>query len=193
MENEYYLINRDPRLLIPLVDEESGCRFAEEYLYRNYKKKIENPQGTARFRCDRPTVLDLSESDYFSQPSSIVSGKIRAVLEPMDIYGIQLVPAEIITFQGGTLPGFYYVHIYSWIKAMDMKNSNTKQLSNGTYMIRSFRLDNDRLREIPLNERLIFILEEDCGKMLYHTSVAEAIMAVNPTGVNFTKVEDWSL
>ena len=76
---------------------------------------------------------------------------------------------------------------------MDMKNSNTKQLSNGTYMIRSFRLDNDRLREIPLNERLIFILEEDCGKMLYHKSVAEAIMAVNPTGVNFTKVEDWSL
>jgi hypothetical protein len=66
-----------------------------------------------------------------------------------------------------------------------------KQLSGGSYSIDRFTLDKEVLGKIPLEERLIFRLEEDETMKLYHKSIVDAIMAVNPTGVQFTKVEDW--
>lgn len=190
---EYYIINRKGDQAYPLIDEDPDCEITQFYLYRNYKKKIEDIQDVAKFIYAPPIPLNPVIGDYFSQPSSIVSEKIKNVLEAMDIDGIQMIPAEITTNKGDIIENYYYVHIYRWIKAIDVDNSDVQKLRDGTYIIEQFVLDNEILKEIPLNERLVFILEEDSGKMIYHKSVVDKILSVNPKGIQFTKVEDWEL
>lgn len=62
-----------------------------------------------------------------------------------------------------------------------------------TYYIDSFNLNTDVLKEMPLEERLIFKLKAKGVMKLYHRSVLDAIMAINPEGVLFVKEEDWIL
>jgi len=54
-----------------------------------------------------------------------------------------------------------------------------------------FFLDTDALAKIPLEKRLVFLLEEDMPKQIYHKSVVDAIMSVNPTGVGFYQIPEW--
>ncbi|MDR2870589.1 MAG: hypothetical protein LBV04_09070 [Deferribacteraceae bacterium] len=52
-------------------------------------------------------------------------------------------------------------------------------------------LDKEILSNIPLEKRLIFSLQEDCSKYIYHKSMVDAIMATNPEGIIFTPIEEW--
>ena len=128
--------------------------------------------------------------DYFAQPESVISKKIVDILEPMKIKGIQLIPATVKSNKGDIYEDFFYVYIH-YIEAMD-KEKTTYELDYGMYSFDSFLLDEKILRNIPLEERLIFKMVEDRTIMLYHCSIVNAIMATNPEGVKFTKVEDWS-
>jgi hypothetical protein len=49
------------------------------------------------------------------------------------------------------------------------------------------------LKTIPLEERLVFYLAENGVEQLFHKSVEEAVMAVNPEGVRFINVKDWNM
>jgi RPA family protein len=52
-------------------------------------------------------------------------------------------------------------------------------------------LDTKILSKIPLESRRIFRLGELYTQELYHESVVEKIMAVDPTGIRFVRVEDY--
>lgn len=197
MENvdnfEYYILERDGSAPYPLVDEDPDCEITEDYLYENYRKKIENIEHTAKFEYGSPTSKGFVVGDYFSQPNSIVSQRIKDTLNPLNIYGIQFIPAEIETNTGDIIENFYYIHIYNWIEAVDRKKSKFKKLDDGNLLIDYFFLDEKILGSIPFEERLVFILEEDSALQIYHKSIVDAIMAVKPEGLKFTRVEDWRL
>ena len=47
------------------------------------------------------------------------------------------------------------------------------------------------LAKIPLEDRLVFTLKEHISFRIYHKSIVEAIMSVNPEGVTFYPIEEW--
>jgi hypothetical protein len=188
-EFEYYVIDSAEDQAYPLLDCDPDSDHTETYVYDNKENEIPDPQEM-EFVFGKPYPRKPVIGDYFSQTESIVSEKIKNVLEPMNIKGIQLIPATVTSNKGDVYDGYYYIHVYHRIRAMDMNDSVYEQ-DDDYFSIERFNLDKDVLREIPLEERLVFKLRESPTEKLYHKSVVDAIMAVNPVGVQFTRVEDW--
>jgi hypothetical protein len=74
-------------------------------------------------------------------------------------------------------------------EAMDKEKSDF-EYDCGSYWINKIVLDREILKDIPLNKRLGFRLREKPGYPLYHKSVVEAILALEPTGVYFENIEE---
>ena len=60
-------------------------------------------------------------------------------------------------------------------------------------MVESFSLDENVLDDIELKYRLVFKLEESTDIEIYHQSVVDKIMATNPKGVRFLRVDQWTI
>ncbi|GHU70342.1 hypothetical protein FACS189413_10560 [Bacteroidia bacterium] len=191
MENEfeYYVIERAGDKAYPLLKTANNSIHTSNYLFFNKKNEILNPE-VMEFVFGKPYPRKPIIGDYFSQTESIVSEKIKNVLEPLKIKGIQLIPATVTSNKGEVYEGYYYIHIYHRIEAMDRENSKYEQ-DDDYFSIDRFFLDKKILEKIPLEERLIFKLKESPTEKLYHKSIVDAIVAVNPTGVQFIKVEKW--
>lgn len=200
MENEfeYYIIERKGNKAYPLVVGAPGSSHTYLYIGDNFspyhETEIPDPK-TMEFIFQDPIPRKPVIGDYFFGSSeSIVSKKIADAIIPMNIKGIQLIPATVRSNKGDLYEDYYYIHIYHYIEAMDKDNSDFELRPSGRgYSIDSFNLDKNVLKEIPLEERLVFKLKEKGVMKLYHRSVVDAIMATNPEGVQFIKVEDWRL
>ena len=193
---EYYVIDRKGDKSYPLVQPQEDSEHTELYIGDNFsefhEEIIPDPQ-IMEFVFAEPIPSKPVIGDYFAQPDSIISKKIANVMTSMDIKGIQLIPATVESDKGDIYEDYFYVHIYRHIEAIDRDLSDYTVDDYGDYNIDSFQLDEKILKEIPLEERMVFKLKEDGTIMLYHRSVVDAIMATNPEGVMFTKVKDWSL
>ena len=184
-EFEYYKVTISNTEDVPLISEDDDCPI---YLYK--KVAIENPK-LMQFKLAEPIPRKPVLADYLSTPSSVVSKKIFNVLEPLKIYGIQLLPAKIRGKDNKLVSGYWAIHIFNNIKCVDKKLSDCK-IEDGLGYVNKIVLDKKVLKKIPLKERLIFRLEEDRAYQLFHASIVEKIMAVNPTGVKFTDIEKWN-
>ena len=54
-------------------------------------------------------------------------------------------------------------------------------------------IDRKKLSEIPLNRRLCMRIYEAPGYTLYHQSVVDAVMALEPTGMYCQDIEDYEI
>jgi hypothetical protein len=79
---------------------------------------------------------------------------------------------------------------YNDIAAMDKEKSEFTK-PRRAYFISKFVLDREALKKIPLEKRLVFVLKEAPSRVVFHKSVVDAIMAENPTGVQFRPIENW--
>jgi hypothetical protein len=197
-EFEYYIIQRRGDKAYPLVSSDPDSKHTRLYrgdrFSKYHGKPIPDPE-TMEFVFSKPFPRKAVIGDYFSSSGdSIVSKKIADAMEPMNIKGIQLIPTTVESNKGDIYEGFFYIYIHHYIEAMDKEKSDFELSTSGSgvYFIDSFRLDENVLKDIPLEERLVFILREGY-KNLFHRSVVDAIMATNPQGVQFIKVEDWFL
>jgi hypothetical protein len=195
-EFEYYLIQRKGDKAYPMVAANHNSKHTRLYIGDNFslyhEKEIPEPQTMELVFCD-PIPRNPVIGDYFSEAGdSVISRKIADVMLQMNIKGIQLIPAIVESNKGEVYKDFFYVYIHHYIEAMDKENSDF-EYEYEMYYIDSFRLDEKVLKEIPLDERLVFKLKESGTECLYHKSVVNAIMATNPEGVQFIKVEDWEL
>ena len=188
---EYYVLERDSSHSYPLIMCDPDSEHTEEYIYDYENEKIPKP-AVMEFTFSEPYFKKPLIGDYFSQPESVISDKLKKILSSMNIFGIQIIPAIITSNKGDMYEDYYYIHIYNIIKSMDKLNSKFEE-GDDCYFIDKFKLDLNILRNIPLEKRLIFKLEEDQTLMLYHKSVVEALMSVEPTGLKFIKVEDWHI
>lgn len=195
-EFEYFKIDVNFTKSFPLIVPDEESDHTNEYIGDKfspyYQKEIPKPK-TMEFVFGPPIPRNPVVGDYLSQPESVVSKKIADVMIPMKIKGIQLIPATVMSNKGDLYEDFYYIHIYNHIEAMDKEKSDFKVNKYGIYFINSFRLDEKVLKEIPLKERLVFKLKEKGALKLYHRSVVDAIMATEPEGVQFIRVENWVL
>jgi len=191
-EYDYYVIDRAEDQAYPLISELDGSIHTSEYIYNHNKKRIKKPRQM-QFVFGKPVPRKPIIGDYFSQPESIVSARVKRVLESFHLKGVQFVPAVIYGNNNEILDNYYYIHILKQIRAMDMDKSDYKRDANDEsfFYIDSLELDKYILKKIPLEKRLVFKLEENLTLNLYHRSVMEAIMAIDPVGVKFMKVAKW--
>ena len=189
-EFDYYVIEQPGDKSYPILKTHDDSDITREYMEE--EAYIENPE-LMEFAFGKPYPKKAVIGDLLEEPDSVVSQKIADVLLPLDIKGIQLIPATVTSNKGELYEGFYYINIYHIVEAMDKNKEKSKYESDeyGISWIDRFNLDKEVLKQIPLEERLVFKLEEDISIKLFHRSVADAIMAVNPEGIRFTKVEDW--
>ena len=136
-----------------------------------------------------PEIADI----LFVDGDLVVSGKVKSVLEKMNIYGIQFFPAQIITNNEQVIEGHYAFHPWNRIAAVDKNNYigapvDEKGRISG---LEKFSLDEKVLDAIVLEERLVFHLAESKTKRLIHHSVYEALVKENVTGFSFFRVDEW--
>jgi hypothetical protein len=193
MENEfdYYLIGGDGNPNSPLLRADEG----QSTFFLEGEKPVEIDEPI-RLCFNNPIPQKPKLLDFHKLSDAVVSKKIYDVLASMNIYGIQLVPAVIRNNKTNDLHDNYWIiYVYNEIMCMDREKSvytvDEDDEDDEIDDIREFLLDLNILSEIPLEKRLIFLLGEDRSKGIYHKSVVDAIMAVNPKGIHFHPIEKW--
>jgi hypothetical protein len=136
----------------------------------------------------RPVMVD-----HHSLPSPVVSSRVKEVLEAAQLQGVQLVPADVQA--GDEVLRYWLVHMWRRLACVDRKHSAlTLDPTDGDILdIDKLVLDEDVLRDIPLQERLAFRLEEAVVHV-FHRSVVDRVMSLTPPaeGLRFIPVSDWN-
>ena len=131
--------------------------------------------------------LDLDGWNVFSR-------KIKDALDKhMPIKYLQLVEASIME---GKYPGFYVANVHQRLRTFDEKLCKFDEdvCAEGEVNweeITKIALDEELLSGIPLEERLVYVSEENVQFILYHKSVVDIIKSVYPVGAAFIPVEEW--
>lgn len=162
-EFEYYVIERKGDKAFPLVWPQKDSKHTIEYIGDNFSKyhgkPIPEPE-LMEFVFADPIPRKPVIGDYFAEPESVVSKKIADVLEPLKIKGMQLIPATVESNKGDIYEDFYFIYIYHFIEALDKDKTKYKLSKYGIYRFDNFFLNETILKEIPLEERLVFKLKE---------------------------------
>lgn len=182
---KYYMAYRQNDDSIPLLIQDADC---PGYLYQNVP--IEKPT-LMRFSLRDPIPRKPKMADYLISPNSVVSKKIFDVLKRISIDGIQLLEAIITGKNEEIFTEYWAVHIYRVIKCIDTNLSDCSIGKVNISDVETIVLDKELLKAVPLENRLVFRLEEDLAYKLFHSSIVEKVMAVAPTGIKFTDIEKW--
>jgi hypothetical protein len=185
-DQEYYRIAISNDDAIPLLDPDTDCP-----IYLSKREPIENPE-LLLFQLGSPIPRKPKIVDYHSSPNSVISKKIFDVLFPLNIEGIQLLPAIIRGKNDEIFADYWAIHIYNRIQCIDPALSDCEIKSIRLSRVKKLVLDKNLLGTIPINKRLVFRLKEDTSYQLFHVSIVEAIMAVNPEGLRFVNIEQWN-
>jgi hypothetical protein len=160
--------------------------------YTREKKLIENPQRT--FFCfGKGTSKSPRMLDYHEIPCPLVSDKIYSILSKMDIKGLQLIPATI-RGKKEDYTNYWYMHIVNFYPALDREQSIYKwnDIMNMATFIEKIALNEDVLKKIKLEDRMVFRLSEDRNAAyFFHKTIVDAFSEVEGT-FQFKKVAEYS-
>ena len=195
-EFDYYLVNPVFDGHIPMVRDD------DDYPPRQdpYRLCLASPIPKT------PRMVDYHSLDG---AKAVYSQKVYDVLAPLNIKEVYLNPAIIrcqkkkgtrkpiiLAIIGGKkdkeFDNYYKMNVMNEYLTFDKDKSVYTTFEDGRWLsIDKIVLNIDALSEIPLEERLIYKSEEHSGYTLYHKSIVDIIMSVNPEGVCFTSVEVW--
>jgi len=138
---------------------------------------------------------DLNTDYLKMDTSSVFSKKIYNALIKNSIKGLQLVPVLIRDKKNEEHDGFFIANIYQRYFSFDQEKTEFWEIDEDTEAwldIEKIVLNRNLLSEIPLKDRLVFESKEHPSFTLYHKSIVDIIMSVNPKGINFIPVEEWN-
>ncbi len=193
MENEfeYYLISNtgEPNVPLLMCNDEMNSR-GTDFIYLDEFAQIENPIYLA-LNPPVPPKPNLNV-DYLQLPSAVFSQKVYNLLSSLNISGYQLVPAVIVDNKRKEYEGFWIENAYTCFKCFDDEESiyEIDDFTETWEQVEKLVLDREAIKKIPLKDRYIFRSEELCEFVLYHKTIVDAIMEVNPTGIRFIPVEE---
>ena len=189
---EYYLMNIDGASNHPLLS--WGKTDYDLFVYSNpiNSTDLEIPLQV-KFRKPYPKKTEIADL-LFLGSNFAVSEKFKLLFEKINIYGIQFFPVEIETDKKKKITGYYALHSWNGIPAIDKNKYVGDDIDeNGMILdVEKFSLDTNVLEAIPLEKRMVFHLAETYDKkILVHQSVHDAIKAENLTGMRFFRVDEW--
>ncbi len=177
-EFDYYLISRKNDQTYPLIKEVG------------YKPDDINPT-LIKLEFNDPIPRNPVLADYLSGPEVYITAKIADVIKKFNLDYVKFIETELTDPKKNKSKDYLCMMVDNDIEAMDKEKSEF-EYEFRVYTIFKFVLDKDSLGTIPLEKRLIFIPEESLEKVVFHKSVVDAIMAENPTGVQFHPLENCS-
>lgn len=126
------------------------------YLYKENEAKITN---TICLKFSKPIPENPKLGDFHSTGGfDVISDRLKNLLECLNLKNVQFIPVNILDKSNCNHTGYYIVHVYNIISDFSC-------------------LDN-----IPLKERLVFILQEK-RDIIYHQSIIEKILELHPKGL----------
>jgi hypothetical protein len=148
-----------------------------------------------KFRLSDPIYPKFEWADFHEAPAPIVSFPLARILEKLDIYGIQLIPAKVRNPKDpfSELHDYCFVHVWNRIFCLDRNFSKIELYDDGNiFSIDKFVMDENILSKFELRERLIFELAENTSVLLMHQSIKDAIESINPKGIRFIPAIQWN-
>lgn len=128
--------------------------------------------------------------DFHVGNKDIFHKRIADVMKSFDIEGVEFLPAEIDDGKGNFYDDYVCVVVDdNTYEALD-KEESIYEYRNRIYRIQKLVLDKNALEKIPLKKRLGMRLKEARGYYLFHQSVVDAIMALEPKGIGFKDIEE---
>lgn len=184
MQTDYFIIGRAGPATYPLLAwDQSSSLFS--------KRKPVTVTEPVRLRLGAPVPPNPIMVDHHSLPRPVVSERLVKVLEPLDLDGVQLVPATV-QVKGAALR-YWLLHVFNEVACLDKQRAEFSLSPNGWVGdIERLVLDEKVLRDIPLEKRLVFVLAESTSMHLFHASVMEKVMAIKPEGLRFCRVDQWN-
>ncbi|MEL6117974.1 hypothetical protein P0Y67_22535 [Photobacterium sp. SP02] len=133
----------------------------------------------------------FSPCDYHEVlPAGLISEKFKNVLELFHLPGVDFYPAYIEN-RGSIWKEHYLIHIWQNHRALHPKRSVYKgTYEDDMFILKKMSLNEKVLDKVPLQERLVFRLNED-PQYLFHESVVKALKLAGLTGLGFLRIEDW--
>ncbi len=148
-----------------------------------------------------PLKLKLSDPapgfrlvDFHEAPAPVVSRRIVDSLLPLDLYGVQFVPAKVRNPEDKSFEprDYWLIHVWNRIACLDREESDLELYDDGTiFGIEEFVLDEEKLEEVEPGKRMIFELGEKTSVLLVHETVKKAIESAEPKGIHFYKASEW--
>jgi len=189
LQEEYYIIER--------VNNDNYPLFSWDQLSGDFGmgRPVEY-QEPVKFRLGSSASPNFEWVDYHSSPDPIVSKKIVEALIPLDLYGVQFVPAKVRNPKDKSpfaeVKDYWFIHVWNRIACLDRENSELELYDDGAiFGIEKLILDENTLGLFELRKRLIFELTEKASVLLVHQTIKDAIESVNPKGCRFFKATDW--
>jgi len=189
LRDEYYVIERENNDDYPLFswDQKSGKFGLGRPL------EIKEP---VKLRLGEPISHNFEWVDFHALPDPVFSRRVVNVLVPMDIYGIQLVPAKVRNPKDpfDEPRDYWFMHVWNRIACLDKEQSEVRTNRSGTriFSIDKFVLNEKSLGAFELRKRLVFEVTEKTSVLLVHQSIKDAILSVQPIGVRFFPVSEWN-
>ncbi|GHV96797.1 hypothetical protein AGMMS50293_31170 [Spirochaetia bacterium] len=188
MEHEYYMLKHKPGKFGHLK-----FKYKDEELYNAliHSNNILEMSVPVEFEFNIRMGGGATLGDYHDYPPDkvmVFSSRIIGLLQSMNISNLQFIPARIYKHKPkDTFSDDYSIlHILKKIKCLDKEKSIWKAGFEGEVVgISSLVLDEKSLKNFPLNERLIFQLDEKPHIILFHKSIAEKINLLDPKGIYF--------
>jgi hypothetical protein len=187
MQSDYYVIECAPNNNHPLLDmdEVVGLGRPEPLI-------ISQP---LQLRLGSPVPRNPVMVDHHALPQPVFSVRIVDVLEPLDLYGVQFVPADV-KVTADDVRRYWVLHVYNEIPCADRQRSMLSiDEDDGMVLgIDALVLDEHVLQGIPLERRLLFVLAESTSTYVFHRSLVERVLALTPPpeGLRFIPVPDWN-
>ncbi len=187
MQRDYFVIERAASNVHPLLGwDQSASMFR--------KGKPVSVSEPIRLRLAEPVPPTPVMVDHHSLPAPVVSRRLMEVLAPLELPGVQLVPADVPV--GDRVLRYWLVHVYNRLACMDRRRSVFTQSPSGLLLLSldSFVLDEEVLSDMALAHRRVFVLAESTSVHLFHHTVVERMMALTPPpeGLRFIPVPDWN-
>lgn len=185
-ECDYYLFGESYDENYATVDAEEDQDL--EYLLRG--KKVDDFRPVRMYitddKSDNPVIAD------YHPVENVFSAKVKRILENFEIDYIQFIPVIIRGFKNEIFKDYWLLNICKRIRCLDLEKSEYDIGRKGKVRnLNKIVLDQEKLVNIPLKERLIFELEESLSKILFHKSVGDAILKSSPKGIRFYTLEEY--
>lgn len=183
LNNEYYVLEPENNNSFPMIGASLKPRSPNSAVKGDYSLEL---------YLEEPIPNDPKYVDFHTSDSTpVVSKAFKTLVEPLDIYGIQLLGTKGDIIDDLNMK-YYLLHIYSKIECLDKKNSDIDEDELRVSDVRTFKLDSEKLNAIPVEKRLIFKLREYGVIQLFHKSIVGIIEEANLEGLRFIPVNDWN-
>ena len=130
-------------------------------------------------------------ADFLSGSKDIFDKRITDVMQSMNMEGVRFFSTKIEGAKGNIYDNYKCVYVDDNTYELLDKEHSDFTFSSRLYSYKKLVIDREKLSEIPLNKRLGMRLREAPSYYLYHQSVVDAIMELEPTGMYFQDIEEY--